>query len=356
MKYLKQDDYDRFGCIAGKCPSSCCKGWEICIDDETLDKYMDVKGTFESRIKEGIDWNEGTFRQCSGRCTMLNDSDLCDLQLTLGEEMLCYTCGMYPRHMEEFDGVREYTLSLSCPEAANMLVKRADLVSFVETEDDEEEDDPDGYDEFDYMLYSTLLDLREAIGKILRQDDLPIGMRLEIVLAICEEVQKLSDSGEYIDVSCLTGEIAAKEIHKWDYLEAKRDFALLFELERLSSTWEETIDGAWGFFFGSSEDKFERITKSIYEENIIKDEWDKALTNICIQLIYTYLCGAVYDGLIYAKAALAVNFVRWAYMISFYEADSHLDKQIFITTVYRLAKELEHSDENLCALDDWFIV
>ena len=27
--------YDKFRCIAGACPNTCCAGWEIDIDDET---------------------------------------------------------------------------------------------------------------------------------------------------------------------------------------------------------------------------------------------------------------------------------------------------------------------------------
>ena len=34
-----------------------------------------------------------------------------------GESYLCDTCKMYPRRVEEYEGLREYSLSLSCPKA-----------------------------------------------------------------------------------------------------------------------------------------------------------------------------------------------------------------------------------------------
>ena len=35
--HLQPDFYDRFRCRAAACRHSCCKGWEIDIDENTLD-------------------------------------------------------------------------------------------------------------------------------------------------------------------------------------------------------------------------------------------------------------------------------------------------------------------------------
>ena len=55
---------------------------------------------------------------------MLNDRNLCDLVIEKGEDWLCETCSRYPRHVEEFEGLREWSLSLSCPVAAEIMLKR----------------------------------------------------------------------------------------------------------------------------------------------------------------------------------------------------------------------------------------
>ena len=56
MKLLKPDFYDGFACIASRCRDTCCAGWEIEVDEETLKKYREVPGNFgrllRSRISE----------------------------------------------------------------------------------------------------------------------------------------------------------------------------------------------------------------------------------------------------------------------------------------------------------------
>lgn len=337
MKYTKQSDYNQFKCIAGECPSSCCKGWQIVIDDETLDKYEEVTNPFIERLVDGIDVDESCFLQENGRCVMLNSNDLCDLQLNLGEDMLCDTCRMYPRHTEEFDGVREYSLSLSCPEAVNMLFSRADLLSFEETLTDEEEYDTEGYEEFDYVLYDLLLEVRETLYQMLGDQSRPLDIRLCKVLEIASKLQDKIDSDEHRDAS----DVLKKDWHSEQ--ECLREcFNMLCGLEQLDDSWQQTLDNT---------------RKYCFEENgecVLPDNLELAMTNVAIQLIYTYFCGAVYDGLAFSKAALAVCFVRWTILISLAENNGKPDKDIFIRTVYRLAKELEHSDENLIAMDDWF--
>ena len=39
MIAITPDYYNKFKCIANRCRHSCCIGWEIDIDDSTLQKY-----------------------------------------------------------------------------------------------------------------------------------------------------------------------------------------------------------------------------------------------------------------------------------------------------------------------------
>ena len=55
-------------------------------------------------------------------CPFLNENKLCDIYKEVGEDALCYTCKQYPRYIEEFGGVREIGISLSCPEAARIIL------------------------------------------------------------------------------------------------------------------------------------------------------------------------------------------------------------------------------------------
>ena len=126
--------YKEFSCIAGACPDTCCAGWQIMIDDRSLKKYRHFKGAFRNRLYNDIDWKEQAFRQYDHRCAFLNEENLCDIYSEAGPDMLCDTCRKYPRHIEEFEGLREYSLSLSCPEAARIFLSRKEKTTFVTIE------------------------------------------------------------------------------------------------------------------------------------------------------------------------------------------------------------------------------
>ena len=40
MLFTRPDYYEDFECIADKCEDTCCAGWQIVIDRETLKKYV----------------------------------------------------------------------------------------------------------------------------------------------------------------------------------------------------------------------------------------------------------------------------------------------------------------------------
>ena len=120
MQYLIPHYYKEFRCSGGVCPDTCCAGWQIQIDPASLKRYQKTKGALGSRLHNEIDWKEQSFRRYSGRCAFLNEENLCDLYLEGGgERAFCKTCRTYPRHIEEFEGLREISLSLSCPPKTN---------------------------------------------------------------------------------------------------------------------------------------------------------------------------------------------------------------------------------------------
>ena len=101
MRYRKPKYYQNFRCIAERCPDTCCAGWQIVIDEESLEKYSNVKSDFGTRLLKSIDWYQGTFVQYNRRCSFLNEENLCDIYRELGAEALCQTCCQYPRLVEE---------------------------------------------------------------------------------------------------------------------------------------------------------------------------------------------------------------------------------------------------------------
>ena len=77
---------------------------------------------------------------------------------------MCKTCRLYPRHIEEFEGVREISLSVSCPDVARILQNQSEKVRFLSKENEKEEE----YEDFDPFLYSALLDARDVMFELLQ--------------------------------------------------------------------------------------------------------------------------------------------------------------------------------------------
>ena len=45
------DYYEKFRCIGGACPDTCCAGWEVDIDEETAEYYLQQEGEFGERLR-----------------------------------------------------------------------------------------------------------------------------------------------------------------------------------------------------------------------------------------------------------------------------------------------------------------
>ena len=190
MIYTRPDYFNEFKCVADKCKDTCCAGWQIAIDKESLEKYKKINGEYVWKVMTNVDWEEQCFRQDEAkRCMFLTCNNLCDLYINAGEESMCKTCRDYPRHAEEFEGVREVTLSASCPEVARILMERTAPVSFV-TEERPEEEETEFFGDFDPFLYSVIEDGRTAMIEILQNRNLPIRERVVLVLGMAHDMQR----------------------------------------------------------------------------------------------------------------------------------------------------------------------
>ena len=146
-------------------------------DDETsLERYGNEKSEFGTRLRNSMTGMKSVFTRTIG-AVHFNEENLCDLYKALGPDSLCDTCRMYPRHTEEYEGLRELSLSLSCPEAARIILSCKEPVRFLEEEDDLEDD----FEEFDFMMFSQLEDTRDVLFSIYRSipsSDTPnVGIR-----------------------------------------------------------------------------------------------------------------------------------------------------------------------------------
>ncbi len=356
MIHRKQSGYDAFKCIADKCPKSCCEGWQIMIDDESIDRYQNESGHFGQRLLESIDFAEQCFLQNNSRCAMLNDNGLCDLHSSLGEESLCYTCKMFPRHVEEFQDIREYSLSLSCPEYVRMLMKPSYRFDINETEDDAI-DDPEEFEDYDFILFDKLDFARDKMLHIAANSNQPLWERLNQIASMALALQECYDLGDIFEMDNIasgdnsnrTDVPSAIDDFYNDNIISTLDYSIesmdvLINMEVLEESWRDSIISAQKYWKRNSNDT--QICKSaMFPDSNTEFIFQKIFES----LLYTYFCGAVYDGQIYARAMIAVQSTRWLMML--YYANHCKDLN---SIIYLYSREVEHSDLNVDALIEHF--
>ncbi|WP_415319364.1 flagellin lysine-N-methylase [Clostridium perfringens] len=154
MKVRVPNYFNEFKCIASECEDTCCAGWEIVIDDETHKRYENVEGEFGEILRSKIVKSDGEniFLLNNGNCSFLNEKKMCEIYINLGEDHLCYTCQQFPRYTEEFLDLKEVGLSLSCPEAARIILRKAENTTFNLSEEDKCESKTQKELEYDLSL------------------------------------------------------------------------------------------------------------------------------------------------------------------------------------------------------------
>ena len=54
MRTRVPDYYDRFQCLAGACPHTCCEKWEVVIDPETARRYETLPDALGERLRAAM--------------------------------------------------------------------------------------------------------------------------------------------------------------------------------------------------------------------------------------------------------------------------------------------------------------
>lgn len=385
MRYTFPDYYREFSCTADRCEDTCCGGWQIVADRKALRRYREaarkdgrvlrryraVSEDFRKRLVRSVDWRKGTFRRDKeGRCAFLNKENLCDMYIALGPDSLCRTCRLYPRHVEEFENIREITLSISCPEVAAILLKRQEPVRFIAIEKPGEEE----YPSFDLLLHSLLEDAREVLIDIAQDRSLDMTLRCGMVLAVAHDIQKRIDTEALFSCQEVLERSRKEKVRKklqdkidahqndWDrrYHEGKQRIRNLYRLERLRREWTGLLQESEVLIFGNGVGAYRRIHQE-YSAWLEKEypEWKTQWEQLLVYFLSTYFCGAVYDENVIGKAYLAVASVTMLYELlaaRWLRNEKWLDTQEVIELVYRYSREVEHSDKNLEKMEkmNWY--
>lgn len=365
MQYRMPHYFEDFQCVAAECEDTCCAGWAIMIDDESLEKYRKMEGSFGNRLRNSIDWKEGSFLQYQKRCAFLNDENLCDIHLEAGEGMLCDTCRNYPRHLEEYEGVREGSLSLSCIEAAKIILGCQEPVKFIDMEDDEEDEE---YEDFDYLLYTKLTDARERMISVLQDRSMDIMPRIAMVLEFAKKLQEALDRDQIFEMDEIIERFGdmdylvefQKQAEKQsmgenEYCSTMRKlFRILYKLEVLKVDWPDYAKRAEVTLYGEGQRAYEnnrqRFHKDVGLQSSQYDTWSCWLEQLMVYFIFTYFCGAVYDDKILTKmqtAVVSTLLISELSIAKWIEQGEKFSFENFVDIAHRVSREIEHSDINL---------
>lgn len=351
MQYSIPDYYKEFHCIADQCEETCCAGWQIMIDKKSLKKYIHTKSPYRWTLLRGIDFLHGAFRQKKEkRCFFLNENNLCNLYSNLGESALCKTCKNYPRHIEEFEDVREITLSVSCPEAARILLSKTEPVRFLTYEKPGTEE----YDNFDPFLYSMLLDCREEMYHLLQDRSLSLWTRTVLILGMTHDIQTRIDQENVFDcqnvITRYQNPGAAKKAASIHFGEAEFSFQhsmlkSLHRLEVLNEHWPNLLLETEAILYMNGTGHYKEACRAFLNNKVMIQ-----LEQLLVYFISTYFCGAVYDGEVLAKAqmsAVCTGQIFDLWLARYIENGNVISEEEKIELLYRYSREIEHSDENL---------
>ena len=300
MKLIAPNYYETFTCIADRCKHSCCIGWEIDIDEDTLRDYQFVEGAFGERLREGIEIKDGCacFRLGEDeRCPFLNENGLCDIILNLGEDRLSQICTDHPRFCAFWSDRTEIGLGLCCEEAARIILSQKKKTKLVALQDDGEYGDLTEEEE-------SLLCERERMFAIAQNRSMSISARIR---SLCETFRV---------------DIPQRRFSEWV------DTFLSLEI----------MDGAW-----------KALLREVKDNGIPKEEngdFETAWEQILVYFIYRHVSDPerdVREMLFFS--VLGVSFIRglFAYVC---KRDGKADFASLVELCRLYSSEIEYSEEN----------
>ena len=300
MKLIAPDYYPQFRCIAHRCRHSCCIGWEIDVDEESLAKYASLPGKLGAEIRAAIvtEDDDAHFRLAEHeRCPFLNDDGLCRMILGFGEDVLCQICRDHPRFYNEFSDRTEVGLGLCCEEAARLILSQNSPLRLIPLEDDGESECADEYEQY-------LLGLRGQLLGLLEDESWTAEERFQNILDLCGVSLPEKSGAEWA------------EIYRG--------------LERLDEGWDSVLD-----------------TLALPEQPL-DAAWDRPFLNLAAYFLYRHLPAALFGSEPEQYAAFAVFSTRILRRLFAAAPEQSMETLANLARMY--SSEIEYSTENIDAL------
>ncbi len=297
MKEITPNYYHKFKCIADRCKHSCCIGWEIEIDAQSMERYQAMDTPLGERILKNIEGDPPHFILGQGeRCPFLTEKGLCDIICECGEDGLCDICTLHPRFRNFYGDFCETGLGLCCEEAARLILTEEEPFSVLVPQE--------GLTEEEQVFFG----IRERIFEILQNRQ----------IGIYERFQQLAEGME-ISLSVSVEELCE------NYL----------SLERLDENWTEILRNLKGYSFDGS----------IFQESVAQIPMEQ----LAVYFIFRHLSDALWDGNYQGRVRFAL--MSCLLLGILWEKDKKvngiIDFETWIDLVRMYSAEVEYSEDNL---------
>lgn len=310
MKIEYPDYYNKFHCLAGACPDTCCRDWEVDVDDDTFYYYKVQEGELGEKLSTHLH-EDGELKYIpmreDGFCPFLTGDGLCELCCRLGEEGMCQVCQEYPRYYMGIGHYEQIDLSISCMEAGRLLFTHDGPIRYETSEDEEEP-------------WETLTEEeRKKLKKILRERD-------RLVSLLQEPSEGESAPFDVLPGKETDGELLAA-VSEMEILDAGSGEIL----KEIREHYGELLEREEGF-----RQKYASLLQKLF-------------TRFAVYLVYRYTLDSYYEGNLDAEKRLWTRSLRLLLLmcLNYERKEEAFGTGAVIQLAHRFSRQVEHSDENM---------
>ena len=257
-------------------------------------------------------------------------------------------------------------ISLSCPEAARIILRDSKKATFELSENNEE---VSTYNDINARLYIELMQCRKIVFDILQDRSIKLNYRAAIILSFAKEIQDKIDENEMADIKDIrekySNESFIKELlsnlnqyknNKDDKYNNMHEYFNVFKnLKHINPNDPLGLDDAIRYFWQNEDDKEIYLSKNesfnkYYEKSMYKFE------HILVYFIFRYFMKAVFDYDISAKVKTAIVsylMIKELAIVRFTEEGDFTEEDM-VDIAHMYSKDIEHLEENIESLAEIF--
>ena len=380
---------NKFKCIGEKCSDSCCVGWNIEIDKKSYQNYrkctnksfrvnLDLKIKRNRKSNSDSNYAKIILNEDNGKCPFLNEENLCDIYINMGQQYMSTTCSAYPRSHNKVNNILEESLTLSCPEAAKLVLDNESIMTFeeimydnkktiIKKKIDTHKKIPQNY------LEKYFWDLRIAAIDIIQNRNYSIDERIIVLGLLCDEINKFINNGSEDSILNIINKHITRVSNK-SYKEFINDIPININIkvslirkiegikllrgvnEKLSNLLAKALFGIGCINGATNEDVFKKylIAKDKYD-NSVEKRYSYILENYLVNHIFKNTFPLTNRNNIFDEYILmCVYYSLIKFNLIGLSAERELDKEEIIDFIQKFSRGIEHDPNYIKTLYENF--